>query len=167
VYSSNSSPRFLSYPVQHVRGKRFDRQAIPADARLLPVGVGIYNYDAEERGRSTKGWCGDHRYRPSLAESGSDRQLAYPAGYDQYSRLLLPPTRTGNAYLISTSHALALNGVGQIGDRIFIEGQSPTMAHAPVGRLTAFVPLPLVKEEDQSAPPTRLVSDIAAARLET
>ncbi|HJP93632.1 MAG TPA: hypothetical protein VJ875_16860 [Pyrinomonadaceae bacterium] len=129
-------------------------QVLVQGGRRLPIGVGIYNYDVQLRF--------DHAVPDTTGKATSPTEAAarppdpYPSSIGTLG--CFAKDQAGNAYLITASYVLALDNKGQIGDRIFVEGESPSNGDQPVARISANS---LLATEDSES-----TIGIAAARLE-
>lgn len=116
--------------------KKSSRPTATPDARLLPIGVGIYNYDIQ--GRATQNPV-DDRGRTTVTanvEPHAGRPDPYPSSLGTLG--CFATDTEGNIYLLSASHVLSVDNTAKIGDRIFVEGDSPDNGAAPVAKLTHF-----------------------------
>jgi|GEM_PF-2675656 len=134
---------------------------VPTQGRRLAVGVGIYNYDVQERfDRAAPDSAG--RSQSLLDSDPSTRPFdPYPSSIGTLG--CFAEDKNGNTYLITASYVLALDNKGQIGDRIFVEGESPEKGNQPVAKVTGISLLPTTSD-----PPTDSTSTmgIASAQLE-
>jgi len=132
----------------------------PSAGRRLPVGVGIYNYDVQKR------------FEDSLPESSGPSPALDP---DPPDGALEPfPSSIGTLgcfakdtkdklFLLTATYVLALDNKGQVGDAIFVEGESPAKGNHPVAKVSGFVALPSIRV-DPSQPKSTI--GIAYAQLE-
>ena len=123
--------------------------------RRLPVGIGIYNYDAQQRFTRTTPNDGTTSSSDSSAETSTE---PYPSSAGTLT--CFATDKSGkDTYLLTTSFAFGLDAEERVGDSVFIEGESPA-TNNPVARITGISWLPTVEGDRQQT------VAIASARLE-
>lgn len=131
------------------------RPSTTQGTRLVPVGVGIYNYDAQKRlARNT---ADDKRGTSSANEpsaSSPDTSLPGTGTLGCFAQDV-----KGNTYLLSADYVLAIDSA-VIGDRIFLENESPETGADPVATLAAIPGLPPGQVDSLGVGAARLASNI-------
>ena len=124
---------FAGVPVQFVQAPVQTSPASPTTLpgkRAVPIGAGIYNFDAQQRWRE--------KYR-----SASD-PVAWDRGETTYNTVgtlgCFARDASNKMHLVSVNHVLLPDDLGQAGDRIYLEGQSPPTAQ-PIAMLARWVPI--------------------------
>lgn len=141
------SVRYADVLVQYVAAPGVPAPAPAPAGRLLPVGSGIYNFDAQQRLAAAIAHSQGHAH-PLYTEPGSEPWRSYPTGAGSLG--CFAKDRQGAVYLISTAYVLSPENAGIPGDRIFLEGESPG-DHAPVATLAVFHPGSQTRDVDVAA----------------
>jgi hypothetical protein len=112
------------------------RTSVKPVRRKLPVGIGIYNYDQRWRviAAAAKAAHAPQQVDPAVIASPIQRPSDSIAG----TLGCFAKDEIGARYLISTSHIFGPLNDAQVGDRIFLESESPDDGDRPIARLHRF-----------------------------
>jgi hypothetical protein len=166
LYATNVLVQYVTSPVtsppaRPTKKSTRSTSAASQDHRFLRAGSGIYNYDAQNQSISAFSGALGQLVVPSFAEPHSGRDESYLVGTGTLGCFGVDVE--GEKYLLS-AYAFGVSEAGKVGDRIYLEGQSPETGHFPVAKLKVSALLPQAQE--QTTDPSAASIWVIAACLE-